>query len=82
MHVLIDKCPIQCIFLYQLSGEAASAVDRQIATLSNTRFSALSKTNFEDICIDKFPNEREKLQVQREYCATLLYTYLMVEEDR
>ena len=65
-----------------MSGEAANAVDRHIATLSNTRLSALSKTNFEDICVNTFPYEYETLQVEREYCATLLYTYLMVEEDR
>ena len=65
-----------------MSGEASSAVDRQIATLSNTRFSALSKTNFEDLCTDKFPGEADRYQIHREYCATLMYTYLMVEEDR
>ena len=67
---------------YQLSGEAANVVDRHIAALSNTQISALSKTNFEDICIDTFPYEDDKLQVEREYCATLVYTYLMIEEDR
>ena len=65
-----------------MTAEGANVVDRHIAALSNTRFSALSKTNFEDICVYTFPYEYESLQVERDYCATLLYTYLMVEEDR
>ena len=61
----------------------AQSIDRQIAALSNTRYSSLSKTTFEDICPaildEKYPVSKT---VTRKYCATLLYTYLMVEQDR
>ena len=63
--------------------DVAHSIDRQIAALSNTRYSALSKTTFEDICIGILNDDYAKSkEVKRKYCAILLYTYLMVEEDR
>lgn len=63
--------------------DVANSIDRQIAALSNTRYSALSKTTFEDICRGVLDdNYGVSKSIRRKYCATLLYTYLIVEQDR
>ena len=63
--------------------EVAHSIDRQIATLSTTRYSALSKTSFEDLCTGILDDDYGvSKETRRKYCATLLYAYLIVEQDR
>ena len=67
----------------KVTDNVAQSIAREISALSSTRYSALSKTTFEDICPgildDKYA---ESKTVRRKFCATLLYTYLIVEQDR
>ena len=63
----------------------ANLIAREVAALSSTHYSASSKTTFEDICpgiLDDDYAVSKSHSLQRHYCATLLYTYLIVEQDR
>ena len=61
----------------------ANSIDRQVATLANTHSSALIKTTFEDICPYILDSSYVVSKTAlRQYCASLLYTYLTIEQDR
>ena len=67
----------------QVDDNVANLIAREIAALSSTHNSALSKTTFEDICPGILDDDYAVSKwVRRKYCATLLYAYLIVEQDR
>ena len=67
----------------KVTDDVAHSIDRQIAALSTTQSSALCKTTFEDVCPGILDDDYAMSKgVARKYCATLLYSYLMIEQDR